>query len=102
MKPIDEGTPEVCRGTAARIKGMLKRGDQVQDIAVWFGLSLRVVKAVQCGAVHPFVAPAPRHALPEAGPYVWASDLYSALAEVNDAERRLFELRHAVERPMPN
>jgi hypothetical protein len=78
--------------TAATMKGMLARGDRVEDIAVWFGLSVRVVHSVQSGAVHPFLAPAPKHALPPPGPYAEAACAYSALADINVAEQRLLRL----------
>jgi hypothetical protein len=74
---------------AAQIKGMLSRGDKLVDIAVWFGLNLRVVHAVQSGALYPFMPLAPEHALPPAGPYSRALAAYAALAAVQDAERRL-------------
>lgn len=79
--------------TAALIKGMLARGDSIEDIAVWFGLSFHIVHGVQSGALHPFLAPAPCHALPLPGPYPHASSVYSALADVQAAEQRLFDLR---------
>lgn len=80
---------QLDRGTAAVIKGMLGRGDRIQDIAVWFGVSVRVIHAVQSGAVHPFLALAPQNALPPAGPYSGAARAYFALAEIVEAERRL-------------
>jgi hypothetical protein len=77
---------------AATIRGMLARGDQLADIAVWFGLNTRVVQAVQTGAVHPFLDAALDSVLPPRGPYARAAHAYAALAEVHAAERRLFLL----------
>lgn len=77
------------RQTAACIKGMLGRGDTIEDIAAWFGLNLDVVRAVQSGALHPFLESAPLHALPPRGPYPQASVVYHALEAVHEAERRL-------------
>jgi hypothetical protein len=74
------------------MKGMLARGDRLEDIAVWFGLNVRVVHSVQSGAAYPFLTPAPIHALPPAGPYANAAGAYSALADVDAAERRLLNL----------
>lgn len=73
----------------AKIKGMIARGDVVDDIAVWFGINARVVQAIIAGAGHPFVEPAPRWALPPPGPYTRVPHVYGALREVRDAERRL-------------
>ena len=77
------------REVAARVKGMLRRGDSVEDIAGWFGISERVVHSVQTGAVHQLLAPAPSDALPPPGPYTPASVRYKALEEARAAERRL-------------
>ncbi len=77
------------REVAAKVKGMLRRGDDLDDIAVWFGISVRVVQAVQAGAVHAQLAPAPDEALPPHGPYDRAKIGYGALNEVQAAERRL-------------
>lgn len=77
------------RQTAACIKGMLTRGDALEDIAAWFGLKMSEVRAVQSGAVHPFVEVAPAHVLPPAGPYPRDTLVYHALAAVDEAERSL-------------
>jgi hypothetical protein len=79
----------IDRHIAEQIKGMLNRGDELVDIAVWFGLNVRVVHGVQTGALHPFAPAAPEHALPPPGPYPSASHAYAALEAVRDAERRL-------------
>lgn len=84
------------RETAARIKGMLARGDTLADIAVWFGLNLGVVEAVQAGVVHPFLPAAPAHALPPRGPYEEAAPVYNALKAVHEAERHLSHLASCV------
>jgi hypothetical protein len=85
------GSPilQLDQHVAGQIKGMLARGDRLVDIAVWFGLNLRIVHAVQSGAVHPFVPVAPNHALPPPGPYAQAAHAYSALQGVEEAEVRL-------------
>jgi hypothetical protein len=80
---------QLDRETAACVKGMLARGDAIEDIAVWFGLSVRVVQAVRAGAVHPFLGAAPSHVLPRSGPYKWATVAYRALEAVQKAEREL-------------
>lgn len=80
------------RETAATMKGMIARGDCLEDIAVWFGLSVRVVHSVQSGAGHPFLTPAPKHVLPPPGPYADAVCAYSALADIYAAEQRLLKL----------
>jgi hypothetical protein len=71
---------------------MLARGDVVEDIAVWFGLNVQAVEAVQASAVHPFLTAAPAYALPPAGPYEKATVVYRALDAVREAERRLAHL----------
>ena len=44
-------TLRIERHVASQIKGMLSCGDKLVDIAVWFGLNVRIVHAVQCGAL---------------------------------------------------
>jgi hypothetical protein len=77
------------RHIAAQIKGMLSRGDKLVDIAVWFGLNVRIVHAVQSGTLQLSAPVAPAHALPPPGPYPRAVHAYAALEAVQDAERRL-------------
>ena len=77
------------RHIAQQIKGMLHRGDNLVDIAVWFGLNVRLVYAVQAGALHPFAPVAPDRALLPPGPYPRAAHAYAALQAVQDAENRL-------------
>jgi hypothetical protein len=92
MREFPEHAARIDRDMAAIIRGMLARGDQVADIAVWFGLNPRVVHAVQTSAVHAFLAAAPTGVLPPPGPYARARHVYAALADVHAAERRLFRL----------
>jgi hypothetical protein len=82
-------TPRLEWHIAQQIKGMLRRGDDPVDIAVWFGLNVRLVHAVQTGAFHPFAPTAPDRALPPPGPYPRAAHAYAALQAVRDAEHRL-------------
>jgi hypothetical protein len=91
-----ESAVKLERELAAKVKGMLARGDSIEDIAVWFGISERVVQAVQTGAVHPQLTPAPADALPPPGPYNAARMGYRALDEVRAAERRLHAVSAAV------
>lgn len=91
-----ESVARLEREIAAKVKGMLARGDEVEDIAVWFGISERVVHAVQIGATHPHVPPAPGHALPPPGPYDSAAIGYRALDEVRAAEQRLYSVATTV------
>ena len=87
--PIHEQLAQLECETVAMIKGMIERGDAVDDIAVWFGVNARVVHGIVAGMAHGLVQPAPRWALPPAGPYVSASHAYGALRDVRDAEQRL-------------
>ena len=96
MSEFSGAASRLDRETTARIKGMLTRGDQLADIAVWFGLNLGVVEAVQAGTVHPFLAAAPAHALPPRGPYEKAAPVYTALEAVHEAERQLSHLASRV------
>ena len=80
------------REMAAKIMGMLDRGDAVEDIAVWFGLHIHTVQFIQSGAVHHLVSPAPAYALPPAGPYNKVRSAYHALENVRAAERELHRL----------
>jgi len=95
MTEFSDEPIRVDREMAAKIKGMLGRGDEIEDIAVWFGVNVAMVRAVQTGAVHPFVEPAPASALPPGGPYESARRTYRALKEVSAAERRLFAMAQA-------
>jgi hypothetical protein len=91
-----ESAVRLEREVAAKVKGMLARGDSMEDIAVWFGISERVVQAVQTGVVHQLIAPAPASALPPPGPYNAATMGYRALEEVRAAERRLHDVSTSV------
>jgi hypothetical protein len=64
---------------------MLARGDNTQDIAIWFGLHGDVVELV--GLTHQLVEPAPLFALPPAGPYSAVTDAHYAVEHVRAAER---------------
>jgi hypothetical protein len=77
------------RDVVAKIKGMLGRGDALEDIAVWFGINIGAVRAVAAGAADALIEPAPRSALPPQGPYAQMSAVYGALSDVLEAERRL-------------
>jgi hypothetical protein len=87
-----ENAVKLDREIAAKVKGMLGRGDDLNDIAVWFGVSVRVVQAVQSGAVHGHLAAAPLEALPPPGPYARATMGYGALHAVHAAEKRLHDV----------
>lgn len=58
---------------ASIVKGMVLRGDRIQDIAAWFGVNqgriANVKNAKAEGAKYRDVPPAPAHALPPPGPY---------------------------------
>ncbi len=95
-------TLRIERHVASQIKGMLNRGDNLVDIAVWFGLNVRIIHAVQCGAVQPSAPVAPDHALPPSGPYPRAIHAYAALAAVQAAERRLARQALGGAYPPPN
>lgn len=86
----------VDREVAALVKGMLARGDALEDIAAWFGLNVRVVQAVQTSAIHSLVPPAPLEALPPQGPYDRAPVIYSALKAVDEAEETLSNIARSV------
>jgi hypothetical protein len=75
--------------TAAKIRGMLERGDDIADIAVWFGLPAHAVHAVGTGQIHPLMASAPASALPPRGPYRRCADAYAALKGIAAAEGQL-------------
>jgi hypothetical protein len=86
---VDEELARLEREVIAKIKGMLGRGDSVDDISVWFGVNARVVHAIAAGASYVLIQPAPRNCLPPQGPYRRTPHAYGALREVRDAERRL-------------
>lgn len=77
---------------AAKIKGMLARGDQIDDVSVWFGVNAHLVRAMQSGSLHVSVEPAPGWALPPPGPYDHAVRAYQALREVREAEQLLNDM----------
>lgn len=87
---IDKGiSATVGTELAAKIKAMLARGDNVEDIAVWFGIHLYLVQMVQRGAAHSLVPPAPSFALPPRGPYPNLRLAYEALERIRCAEWEL-------------
>jgi hypothetical protein len=82
--------------TAAKIKAMLSRGDEVVDIAIWFGVPERSVDLIRAGATHGLVPHAPAFALPPRGPYKRANGAYGALERIRAAEAELQRVSRSV------
>jgi hypothetical protein len=58
---------------AALVKGMIRRGDRLHDIAAWFGVNPARVSEVKDGGRHASVIGAPNEELPPKEPYPYSS-----------------------------
>jgi hypothetical protein len=89
---IQDANSAVQMEVAAKIKGMLARGDRITDIAIWFGLNVYAVGLVQIGALHHLVPAAPEFALPPRGPYKNVGAVYGAIEALRQSESELRRL----------
>ena len=60
----------------AQIKGMINRGDNLQDIAFWFGVNLGRISEIRSEQKFNEILPAEKNALPPPGPYPSLSELF--------------------------
>ena len=58
------------------IKGMILRGDNLQDIAFWFGVNLGRISEIKSGIKYNDILPADKNNLPPQGPYPSLSELF--------------------------
>ena len=58
------------------IKGMILRGDNLQDIAFWFGVNLGRISEIRSGIKYNDILPADKNNLPPQGPYPSLSELF--------------------------
>lgn len=90
-QPSSRPTAITNAADAAIVKGMLKRGDTIHDVAAWFGMnSARIanVKNSKCeGAKWRDVPPAPLHTLPPPGPYPRPGETMAVIAALREENR---------------
>ena len=87
MSRIHGDDTELTAEDAAIIKGMIRRGDKVQDIAAFFGVNSRAVSNIRSGQKFAKVPAHPSVGLPPPGPYIVDESFvrfYKAMTRVNE------------------
>lgn len=88
----------VSAADAARIKGMLLRGDRQHDIAAWFGVNGGRVAEIAAGHRFSEVVAAPLETLPPPGPYPKVREAVAAIAALGAAKKALIAAEETIRR----
>lgn len=83
---------------AAKVKGMLARGDRQHDIAAWFGVNGGRIAEIARGRRFRDVLPAPAGELPPPGPYPSGRDAAAVITALDQARAALAQAEAFVRR----